>query len=253
MAKNQTQENLICHKNNALKALNTYLEKLIKNPDKKINAKADKLSYWISDWTTFLDFENRFSPSSLKRYKRGEIIKVHLGYNIGSEEGGLHYAVIVEKDNSIHNPVITIVPLTSIKQERDLSNLRSGEILLGNELFIKFSTKFIDTFHSTKEEHQRLQEELKQFKEADNVSQAYVDEIENKQKIINNQLDLLEKMNFEISKMKRGSIALVNQITTISKIRIYDPKKNKDMLSGITLSEESLDKIDYEIIKKFTK
>ena len=60
-------------------------------------------------------------------------------------------------------------------------------------------------------------------------------------------------MNFEISKMKRGSIALVNQITTISKIRIYDPKKNKDMLSGITLSEESLDKIDYEIIKKFTK
>ena len=253
MIKNQTRENLICHKNNALKALNTYLEKLIENPDKKIKAKADILSYWISDWTTFLNFENRFSPSSLKRYKRGEIIKVHLGYNIGSEEGGLHYAVIVEKDNSIHNPVITIVPLTSIKQEKDLSNLRSGEILLGNELFSKFSTKFVDAFHSTQEEHQRLQEKLKQFQEAENVSQADVAEIENKQKIINNQLDLLEKMNFEISKMKRGSIALVNQITTISKIRIYDPKKNKDMLSGITLSEESLDKIDYEIIKKFTK
>lgn len=219
MAKNQTREGLTQHKDNALKVLDTYLEKLINDPDKKVNAKADKLSYWIEDWTTFLDFEGCFSPSSLKRYKRGEIIKVHLGYNIGSEEGGLHYAVIVEKDNSIYNPVVTIVPLTSIKENKDLSNLRKGEVLIGNELFLKFSKKITDTFHSTDKE----------------------------------QIGFLEKMNFEISKMKHGSIALVNQITTISKIRIYDPKKSKDMLSGITLSEESLDKIDCEIIKRFTK
>ncbi len=53
--------------------------------------------------------------------------------------------------------------------------------------------------------------------------------------------------------MKRGSIALVNQITTISKIRIYDPKTTKDILSGITLSNDGLDKIDKEIIRKYTK
>lgn len=82
-------------------------------------------------------------------------------------------------------------------------------------------------------------------------SQAY--EIEKKQKIINSQLDLLEKMRFEISKMKNGSIALTNQITTISKIRIYDPKTTKDMFSGITLSDEGLTKIDEEIIRRYTK
>lgn len=195
------------------------MTKLINSSDKKVNAKSDKLSYWLEDWTTFLDFENRFSPSSLKRYKRGEIIKVHLGYNIGSEEGGLHYAVIVEKNNSIHNPVITIVPLTSIKQDKDLTHLRKGEVLLGNELFSKFSAKFTETFHSAKEEHQQLQ----------------------------------DKMRFEISKMKNGSIALTNQITTISKIRIYDPKTTKDMFSGITLSDEGLTKIDEEIIRRYTK
>ncbi len=253
MAKNQTRESLLRHKDNALKTLDTYLEKLIENPDKKVSAKADKLCYWLENWTTFLDFESQFSPSSLKRYKRGEIIKVHLGYNIGSEEGGLHYAVIIEKDNSIHNPVVTIVPLTSIKQDKDLSHLRNGEVLLGNELFMKFSTKFTNTFQNVKEEHQRLQDEIKHFKETEHVSEAYAVEIESKQKKINTQLDLLEKMQFEISKMKRGSIALVNQITTISKIRIYDPKKSKDMLSGITLSKEGLDKIDQEIVKKYTK
>lgn len=253
MARKLTEEELVTHKNKALKKLDAYLIKLICSSDKKINAKSDKLSYWLEDWTTFLDFESRFSPSSLKRYKRGEIIKVHLGYNIGSEEGGLHYAVIVEKDNSIHNPVITIVPLTSIKRDKDLAHLRKGEVLLGNELFLKFSDKFNETFYNTKEEHQRLHDKIQQFKDNEHAlySQAY--EIEKKQKIINSQLDLLEKMRFEISKMKNGSIALTNQITTISKIRIYDPKTTKDMFSGITLSDEGLTKIDEEIIRRYTK
>lgn len=229
MARKISKEALINHKNIALEKLDAYLMQLIDSPDTNTNAKSDKLSYWLEDWTTFLAFESRFSPSSLKRYKRGEIIKVHLGYNIGSEEGGLHYAVVVEKDNSIHNPVITIVPLTSIKQDKDLSHLRKGEVLLGDELFLKFNAKFNDTFHNVKDEH------------------------ENKQKKIHAQLALLEKMRFEISKMKNGSIALVNQITTISKIRIFDPKTTKDMFSGITLSDEGLTKIDKEIIERYTR
>ena len=57
----------------------------------------------------------------------------------------------------------------------------------------------------------------------------------------------------ETSKMKKGSIALVNQITTISKIRIYDPKTNNDILSHIKLSNEKLDMIDAEIIRMYTK
>ena len=52
--------------------------------------------------------------------------------------------------------------------------------------------------------------------------------------------------------MKKGSIALVNQITTVSKIRIYDPKTDHDILSNIRLSDEKLDLIDQEIAKKFT-
>ncbi len=105
--------------------------------------------------------------------------------------------MIVEKDNSIHNSVITIVPLTSIKHNKDLAHLRKGEVLLGNELFSKFSAKFNETFHSAKEEYQRLQGKIQQFKDNEYALCSQTCQIEKKQKIINNQLDLLEKMRFE--------------------------------------------------------
>ena len=65
---------------------------------------------------------------------------------------------------------------------------------------------------------------------------------ENKEKIIN-----LEKIEKEIAQMKEGSIALINQITTISKIRIYDPKNSNGVLSGITLSQAQMEKINEKV------
>lgn len=55
------------------------------------------------------------------------------------------------------------------------------------------------------------------------------------------------KIRKEISKMKTGSVALVNQITTISKIRIYNPLHSKDVLGNIKVSDEILDAIDDKI------
>ena len=51
--------------------------------------------------------------------------------------------------------------------------------------------------------------------------------------------------------MKEGSIALVNQITTISKMRIYDPRNLNGVLSGISLSEESMEKINQKVKELF--
>lgn len=43
--------------------------------------------------------------------------------------------------------------------------------------------------------------------------------------------------------MKNGSVALINLTTTISKMKIYDPKTSKGVLSGIKLTEESMEKL----------
>lgn len=47
--------------------------------------------------------------------------------------------------------------------------------------------------------------------------------------------------------MKEGSIALVNQITTVSKIRIYDPRNLRGVLAGVSLSAESMEKINKKV------
>lgn len=57
----------------------------------------------------------------------------------------------------------------------------------------------------------------------------------------------LDKIGLEISRMKEGSIALVNQITTVSKIRIFDPRNLKGVLAGISLSEENMEKINEKV------
>ena len=53
--------------------------------------------------------------------------------------------------------------------------------------------------------------------------------------------------------MKKGSIALVHQITTISKQRIYNPKTSKDILSNVKVSDTTLDLIDSKIKELFLK
>ena len=53
--------------------------------------------------------------------------------------------------------------------------------------------------------------------------------------------------------MRSGSIALVGQITTVSKIRIYDPLYPADVLSNIRLSDKSMDQLDAKLIELFTK
>lgn len=132
MSRKPDEDILNKHKNAVNLKLNNYIDGLIQSQDPKLQGKADKLCYWIEDWLTFLDFEPNFSPTSLRRYKRGEIIKVHLGFNVGSEEGGLHYAVVLDKNNPKSSPVVTIVPLTSVKPHTDIEHLHSGNIYLGN-------------------------------------------------------------------------------------------------------------------------
>ena len=54
----------------------------------------------------------------------------------------------------------------------------------------------------------------------------------------------------EIAKLKSGSIALISQITTIDKSRIYTPRKSTDVLYGIKFSDEKMNAINDAIKSK---
>ena len=253
MSTKRTTDELNEHKKAALKRVSIYLDEIIASDDP---GKADKLSYWLEDYVRFLRIEKNFSPDSCKKYKRGEIIKIHLGYNIGSEEGGLHYAVVIDCDNSKHNPILTVVPLTSIKPNTDLTKLGKDRVNLGNEIFTNLNSKYSSQMRTLKSKLSDIKQRIEEMKHQ-GLDGLKVDKLSKEALKLAKEVEAVEKMKKEILKMKKGSIALVGQITTVSKIRIYDPRSSSDILSGIRLSNEKLDLIDDTIMnlyigKKYT-
>lgn len=231
MKKEKTEADVIVHKDSALQKLDSLLLNYISNPETM--SKSDKLSYWIKDFCNLLKAEDTFKPNLLKSYSRGDILQVNLGYNIGNEEGGLHYCVVVDKHNSKKSGIITIIPLTSDKGK----SLDFSEVSLGNEVYLSFKSK-----------HDTLMLELSKKINSFNDQTSSI-EI---QSALEN-LNFLKQMDKKMSKMKRGSIALVSQITTISKQRIYDPQKTSDLLSGMCISNSSLDLINNKMKQLYIK
>ncbi|MBS6195434.1 MAG: type II toxin-antitoxin system PemK/MazF family toxin [Clostridiales bacterium] len=252
MGRDITKEDLKRHKEEAILKFSAYMDSLIDSSDPKLSSKGDKLSYWLKDWSNFLEFENQFNPRSLRRYKRGEIIKLHLGFNVGSEEGGLHYAVVLDKQNAKSSPVVTVIPLTSVKPNTDIQHLRPGHVFLGNELFTSLNAKISATTKHLWEEIHLLESIVDDDQRKIENPEELV-ELSNRIQAARKEQNLLERMRSEIFRMKKGSIALVGQITTVSKIRIYDPKTDHGILSGVKLSNEKLDLIDQELNTLFIK
>lgn len=87
--------------------------------------------------------------------------------------------------------------------------------------------------------------------EKSSVIQLEIDGVKNKLLNLQKELKRMSKIIKEADRMKDGSIALVNQITTISKIRIYDPKSQYDVLNGIKISTDNLDAINNKIKEQF--
>ena len=66
---------------------------------------------------------------------------------------------------------------------------------------------------------------------------------------ISDRIKVLIKTKDELLKMKHGSMALVNQITTISKQRVF----KEPLLAKVKISNKSLDLIDKKIKELYTK
>ena len=221
------KDDVITHKDSALKRLDLSFNKHIKLREFK---KSNLLAYWITEFSNYHDNEKNFDSTSLKRFKRGDIIKVNLGFNIGSELGGLHYCVVINKNDSPYSNTLNIIPLTSIKENKVYN--KHTCVNLGNELHYLLQNK-LNTLEKT----------VSSF----NFSEETLDNIDNL-KILLEKLEYIRKIKEELKNMKIGSIAYIHQITTISKQRIF-----KTPLTGLRLSNKSLDLIDEKIKKLFTK
>ena len=250
----QEKKKIINNKNEAVNAINTYLDDCIFQDN--IHAKkSNLLSYWLKDYIRYIKQEENFSSSCLKNYSRGDIIKVNLGFNIGNEEGGLHYCVVLDKKNAKSYSTLTVIPLSSLKitTKPNKTSVFLGEEIYNNlvdkcKILIKHEQNEVSTISQGIKELKKLSENT----EEEQIIKKYkIDTLKSKLITSKENLELILKINEELQQMKKGTIALVNQITTISKQRIYNPKKDLDILSGIKLSPEKMALIDDKIKKLY--
>ncbi len=276
MSKEFTKEDVIQNKKEAIKSLNILLEKFICDSSCKYLKKANLISFWLKEYVNLIEFEESFIPAKNIAYKRGNIVKLNFGFNIGSEYGGLHYGIVIDNNNHHNSPVLTVIPLTSTKKND--KPVHPNNVNLGNEIYRLLKLKFDTIQKSAKEELIEIKETLDSLKRLSIMSTKAIDEVkqtdaqsidyenkcivaenyiqassklissfEQKQKHAEEEINYLSKIGEEISQMKEGSIALVNQITTVSKMRIYDPRNLKGVLAGVSLSPEYMDSINLKV------
>ena len=220
----------IAHKDSALKRLDVSFNKHIELMEYKTS---NLLAYWIKDFAKYHDEEKTFTAKSLKIFKRGDIVKANLGFNIGNELGGLHYCIVINNNDNLYSGNLNVIPLSSAKEDKEYNETTC--IDLKDELYTLLDNKYQYEMNSA----------LKNFEKVKEITEITSDNVYK----LSRKIALLKNLEKELEKMKHGSIAYVHQITTISKQRIF----RTPILSGIRISSESLDLIDEKIDSLFTK
>lgn len=122
--KSDLQENVGNKFDNALQELKVAISEL---PAKKQGIIAD----WILTWTKYLRYERTFIPDMLGRYKRGDIVHLNLGFNVGNEQGESHYAVVVDVNNNRKSGCVVVVPISSLEAGKGRENVHGSEVYIG--------------------------------------------------------------------------------------------------------------------------
>lgn len=168
--------------------LNTLRTKIIDMEQKR----GTILYSWLATWIEkYLDWELTFDPTMRRAYERGDIVYANFGFKVGSEIGGVRYALVIENNNAKSNNTVTVIPLSS-SDEEDYEPEQS-DVILGKNIIT----------------------------------------------------DTPKKAN-------KITVAKVNQICALSKLRIIKPKHSGHAVNKLS-DPDLLDAIDKKIIEMYTK
>nr|DAK29371.1 MAG TPA: PemK-like protein [Caudoviricetes sp.] len=214
--------------------ISTFLKNILGSDQHK----AALLYYWLRNYLRYIKQEETFNPKYFPQFKPGDIVKVDFGFGIGSEFGGLHYAIVLAPSNS-KNSTVTVVPLRSLKLGKESpKTLYKSDVYLGTELF----TVLLD---GSGEMLDKCSAFINDVENTDPKSITTKD-IARFEKQLDEAKDLLEKHNIimnEVSRLNAGTVAIVSQIRTVSKIRIQNPRYPKDALYNMRVDKQATDKI----------
>lgn len=116
--------------NDLEKALDNLKSVILSKPLKKQGI----LINWLNNWAKLLKREENFNSKFLPYYKRGDIVYADFGFNVGAEFGGIHYAVIMENNNSKGNGNVIVVPLTSLDENKSVNDIPHVDVYIGDKV-----------------------------------------------------------------------------------------------------------------------
>lgn len=188
------------------------LENNIKISDKNLG---DKFTHFedskLNESVTLLyEIENR--PKYYKRFARGRIIRVKFGVNIGSEFSGDHFAIVISKKDTMMNPTLHVIPISSKKHKKSYE--------IGNILY--------------------NEDELEKLKN-----------MYNEEKDVKTKKEIEKVIKYYSNRKGMPSYACIDHIKTISKLSISKFINDYDYLSNLKCSSELLKELDNEIINEY--
>lgn len=242
------------------------------------NRKIKYLPEWLDFYTTQLLEENKNNAKSYPTYRRGTIIYVNLGSNIGNEFSGNHFCVVLDKKDNPKKSTLTVVPLSS-KSSKHYTHLTSSifDITLDElkKKLKKISSEANDVHESGQLalKNRKNDIDLKVKRNDLLLTYKYLNKtykmklIAKYGKILKEEnkifLEKLSRLNKRVDKIQlvinvfkkhknKQSYANVSAITTISKKRIQKIN-NEDPTGKIKINKADLDKIDRQIKINFIK
>lgn len=239
----KNKEEFKAKKSKVLNKLEDYIDDEIERDYKR----SYLITSWLDEYRQFLKQELTFQPQYRPVYKQGAVVLVNLGFNIGSEEGGMHYCIVLNKKDTKDNPILTVVPLSSVKKNK---KRYPTDVDLDTEIYDLVFTKAKTTRNRVKETLDILQETLEDI-DSSNADGINIESIEKNIKSAENDIDLTERCIQKIQNLKSGSYAICNQITTVSKVRVKDPIKPNSVMHDIIVSDAILNDIYNKITKYY--
>lgn len=244
MSRTMLPTELKAHCDDAVSQLQSLLNDFADSDSGKTVKRSMLLAYWIKTYIQYIRKEDSFSPESVYRLKRGSVVRVEFGYRVGRELGGRHYAVVLDVKNPIHRNTVTVVPLGSLKEELDGDFNVVLEDGIYSPMYHKIAALIADA-NRMADEAEAMKDRIEASAPEDAASLRAV--FRQKLAAAKAQLKTAQAWIEDISQMKPGSVVKVDQITTISKMRISAPLQKTHPLYGVRLSPRDMDSIDQRL------
>ena len=216
LPKEKDLEDVVMKRNEALLRATTNLTEICNLSKDSQNKKYQYLPFWLEKESKLLLRELKNPRKFFNTYKRGTIVRVDFGVNIGCEFSQVHYAIVLNKKDNRLSETISVMPLTSKDKG---SNLNIGNVIFDNAM------KTIN---------------------------IQLEKVEAEKEIQNNDVyKLFEVIKF-YSLNPISSFACYRNIITISKSRIKQPLNEYDFINKAICDNAVMEKIDKEMVKYYT-